>query len=784
MATTTTTSSTRHSSRQTRTNPARNSKTAGSNLRNSSLLSNGTLSTPAAANPPQEPHGFYPAITHFTDAITALPREYRRHWSLLKEVDAKVWSPEETLNQLVEHCNTSQPSRINADTVKDPSTIATESNTHTVDSGAKTLNGMSSNSSQQEQQQALQAQRELERRQVFHGLRLTLLGMIPAMDEKNHVIDNANDDLDRQLQRLETVFPHIESEVSDEARNGSRTHWAYSNSKANAKATEGRSRKEAAAGLAIMADPDISARSESRRLAMMANKKRGQQHAESELEDAGPSTSNKKTQSAPKARRLGEVAAESGLGIITPTPTGASKRKKAEKAPTSAGGAAMERSLSGTAKGGVAMSREPSQQENGKKRRAPNTTSTARKRINVNASPANSPNLASSPLAGSFSKDIHRGSPAPPTNQRPHTSKARQNAAQNAERRAASSAGNKNTTNGTTSLSVSTPELHKVAVMTGKSTTEVKSTMKDSTTSKGDKLVETDEAGADSTTNGEAAPQGGILLERSNSKSAPEKLKREATADNDSSRPTSSRASPRQAASTTLANSTPPEPPPSARPERSARARSSKTSTPVVSTFAESGTIGRTVSTRPSRTNSTAAASSSNTDNSTSANSIPPPPPKRSHKKGAGLAAQAAALAAQQLKEREQQHREQRKKNSNNSNINNNGHGSGNGNGGGGANNEDEEVEIEEEEGSGGENEPRYCYCNGISYGEMVACDAKDCPREWFHLSCVGLEKAPGKNAKWYCNECKKGLKDRDKDKSAGGGGSGSASGNGSGKGR
>lgn len=47
-------------------------------------------------------------------------------------------------------------------------------------------------------------------------------------------------------------------------------------------------------------------------------------------------------------------------------------------------------------------------------------------------------------------------------------------------------------------------------------------------------------------------------------------------------------------------------------------------------------------------------------------------------------------------------------------------------------------------EGGGGE-EPRYCYCGDVSYGEMVGCDADDCAREWFHLSCVGLSRAPAK---------------------------------------
>lgn len=55
------------------------------------------------------------------------------------------------------------------------------------------------------------------------------------------------------------------------------------------------------------------------------------------------------------------------------------------------------------------------------------------------------------------------------------------------------------------------------------------------------------------------------------------------------------------------------------------------------------------------------------------------------------------------------------------------------------------EGDDEDEEG-----EPRYCYCNEISFGEMVACDNDACPREWFHLSCVGLTKPPGKNGEFF----------------------------------
>lgn len=48
--------------------------------------------------------------------------------------------------------------------------------------------------------------------------------------------------------------------------------------------------------------------------------------------------------------------------------------------------------------------------------------------------------------------------------------------------------------------------------------------------------------------------------------------------------------------------------------------------------------------------------------------------------------------------------------------------------------------------------EPRYCVCRGVSYGEMIACDNKECPTEWFHIGCVQLKSIP--NGKWYCDLC------------------------------
>jgi hypothetical protein len=48
--------------------------------------------------------------------------------------------------------------------------------------------------------------------------------------------------------------------------------------------------------------------------------------------------------------------------------------------------------------------------------------------------------------------------------------------------------------------------------------------------------------------------------------------------------------------------------------------------------------------------------------------------------------------------------------------------------------------------------ERRYCFCNEMSYGDMIACDNPNCRREWFHYPCVGIVTPP--KGKWYCAEC------------------------------
>ncbi|KAI0067993.1 hypothetical protein BV25DRAFT_1793232 [Artomyces pyxidatus] len=57
-------------------------------------------------------------------------------------------------------------------------------------------------------------------------------------------------------------------------------------------------------------------------------------------------------------------------------------------------------------------------------------------------------------------------------------------------------------------------------------------------------------------------------------------------------------------------------------------------------------------------------------------------------------------------------------------------------------------------EGEGEADDGRtYCWCNMGSFGEMVACDDTECEREWFHLSCIGMNVIP--DGAYYCDACK-----------------------------
>ncbi|THH12711.1 hypothetical protein EW146_g7440 [Bondarzewia mesenterica] len=64
----------------------------------------------------------------------------------------------------------------------------------------------------------------------------------------------------------------------------------------------------------------------------------------------------------------------------------------------------------------------------------------------------------------------------------------------------------------------------------------------------------------------------------------------------------------------------------------------------------------------------------------------------------------------------------------------------------------EEDIEEAGEEGEDNEDKSLYCFCQKMSYGEMVACDNPDCAYQWFHLPCVNLK--PPLPEVWYCSDC------------------------------
>ncbi|KAJ7109827.1 hypothetical protein C8R44DRAFT_712286 [Mycena epipterygia] len=51
-----------------------------------------------------------------------------------------------------------------------------------------------------------------------------------------------------------------------------------------------------------------------------------------------------------------------------------------------------------------------------------------------------------------------------------------------------------------------------------------------------------------------------------------------------------------------------------------------------------------------------------------------------------------------------------------------------------------------------GDDKP-YCFCQRVSFGQMIACDDSSCQWEWFHIACIGLTNPP--DGRWFCDACR-----------------------------
>lgn len=337
--------------------------------------------------------GFFPAITHFTDAISALPKEMVRHFSMLKEVDAKICGPEEAVRHLVATA-LQMPAPPRKPVQAPQLTDTSKSEVETAPSTAGTVDNISLKSVPSRVEAASTITQEnlanfdLSRRQLFYRLRVYMQDMLPILDEKNHVLSTAGDCLENQLKRCNSSYQHMDNEISEEARYGSLTHWAYSAEKSTDRrgtiAGE-RSRRDAPAGnhpAAITSTAQeaegAALRSEQRREAV-ARKNRNQ-HLGSDFDDPR----GKKSHGIGKGRKAADVTPSiNGAAVGPGTANGASltappsKRRKIEKsAPGAAvGGMPMVRAMSsvfgsntGLNRGNVASPRATPAHEPPKKR--------------------------------------------------------------------------------------------------------------------------------------------------------------------------------------------------------------------------------------------------------------------------------------------------------------------------------------------------------------------------------------------------------------------------------
>ena len=317
--------------RQTRTNTARNAAASR------------TLDTPAEK--PKAAPGFFPGITRFTDAITALPREMIRHSTMLKEVDAKIHGPEVALNELLA---TIPPIDVSQN---DPADRA--------------------------------------RRGHFFAARIKMNEMLGSLDEKNHVLSTANETIEKLLARCESAWPLVEQEISEEARWGRLDHWAYTDRSVEKKPTANPERSTRRADLAS-ANAAAAATAADVEAAASRSDTRGKAHRKVAQALAGHDSDldgHKKTGASHKRKPQDITSAPSGAGLgITHGSAQSNKRRKVEKPlPLAAiSGVAMEKSLSavfGSGRNGPGSPRESSIADTGRKKgKAAGAASNGRKR--------------------------------------------------------------------------------------------------------------------------------------------------------------------------------------------------------------------------------------------------------------------------------------------------------------------------------------------------------------------------------------------------------------------
>ncbi|KAI5821395.1 hypothetical protein BZA77DRAFT_299436 [Pyronema omphalodes] len=189
---------------------------------------------------PSAPDKFYSCLHAFTDAIDALPSEIIRHFTLLREVDAKACLPEYHLRTLIDTLDRlpapADPYEFDAalEALKQLDELRRRrDNDPTFQHNAEQVELLA----ELEKIEAAEAllgpncrtilgQPET-RRAKCHQIRGQIQDILGTQEEKVHVIGTAVEALNKQMSRVDHAFAYTETEIPQIYRLGNPNHWAY-----------------------------------------------------------------------------------------------------------------------------------------------------------------------------------------------------------------------------------------------------------------------------------------------------------------------------------------------------------------------------------------------------------------------------------------------------------------------------------------------------------------------------------------------------------------------------
>ncbi|KAF2857652.1 hypothetical protein K470DRAFT_260593 [Piedraia hortae CBS 480.64] len=685
---------------------------------------------------PQE-HGFFPALQYFSDAVATLPRESIRQITQLKEVEAKLFESQDQLGVILDRIKAMPDPQARCRPVNGPERSATKhfGNAEVAINGKSAAQASSKESATAGEVE--QTTDEQSRRRLCLDARTLACNMFPVMEEKNIVLAEANRVLSQQLMRFDSVLPHLDEEISEEARLGSSTHWAYRTQSSKSKGAvsgDAAATNTLAAAANAMHENDIAqARRDGGRDLAREKSGRGKRADADAVEEK-----QKKTPA-----KGGKAKAQANVAVTATTANGeVSKKRRLDKFPAAP---AMERSVSSTtARGGRRRETPRSTPTVEQRRKAPKPR--AKKKLPDSSLPASSP-----VQAGVLGNSLERPSTAltrPNTSmpelrheRRPSTAAAQvgpckptpvidestnlqqahptgpDGAPELKPKEAAEVEGNvpPENTSGSDGRASGTPEPGSVAMGRTRSARRRRGQADDSLSEPSS--VGRPRAGSSTQLIRQLAAfnRSPVLDQRGNSRNADGPVMPDAVVDAGAANGGHEEqiANPECLPSLPDGGSAPPTSsvPEGAGDRENVSNGDSVTSMPAAPTNANGGEPDHTTPTTSDNSNDH---SDSNKDHV-----------------GLGIMLQPEGVSPPTLPKRGEEEAEAA-------------------------------AEAEEDSGSGSEghdpddpNEPKYCYCNRGSYGEMVACDNSECPHEWFHLECTGLRHAPAADKSWYCEECR-----------------------------